>query len=77
LEVGCASLVIVIVEVATVQAPLDTVHTNELAPVLNDVTCAEGLLTEAILPEPAITDHVPVPTVGLVAANVAVVAQIV
>jgi hypothetical protein len=75
-EVGCASRIIVTVE-EEVQAPFETVHTKELVPVLNDVTCDEGLFTAVMLPDPAITDQTPVPTVGLTAAKVAVVAQIV
>ena len=63
------------VEVAGVQTPLLTVHTNELVPVLNDVTCDEGLFTAVTAPEPAITDQAPVPTVGLMAAKVADVAH--
>ena len=52
------------VEVAAVQTPLLTVHTKELVPVLKEVTCEEALFTAVTLPEPAMTDQIPVPTVG-------------
>ena len=75
LEVGCASRMIETVEVAAVHAPLETVQTKELVPVLNAVTCEEGLVVEVTFPEPAITDHAPLPLVGVAAASVAVVAH--
>ena len=74
-EVGCASRIIETVEVAAVHAPFETVHTNEFVPVLNAVTCEEGLVIDVTFPEPAITDQAPVPMVGVAAANVAVVAH--
>jgi hypothetical protein len=64
-------------EVAEGQLPLETVHTNELVPVLNAVTCDDELLIAVTLPDPASTDQAPVPTVGLVAAKVVDIAQMV
>ena len=60
---------------AAVHTPFETVHTKEFVPVLNAVTCEEGLFREVTFPEPAITDHAPLPLVGVAAASVAVVAQ--
>lgn len=68
--VGWASRVMVTEEVAEGQLPLETVHTNELAPVPKAVTGDEGLLTVVRLPEPESKDHTPVPAVGVIAANV-------
>ena len=69
------SLVIVTVEVAATQTPLETVHTKELMPLLNPVTAEEllvGVVTEAV---PLNTDHAPVPAVGDTAAKVTPEAQ--
>ena len=55
--------------------PLLVVHTNEFTPIVNPVTPdvgSPGVVTVAL---PAITVHTPVPTVGVLPANVAVVAQ--
>ena len=57
-----------------VHAPLEIVHlsvaedptTNPVTPEVGD----EGVVTVAV---PEITDHIPVPTVGVLPANVAVV----
>jgi hypothetical protein len=65
------------VEAADVHTPLETVHTNEFVPVPRAVAWEEELFTDVIFPGPAITDQAPVPTVGIIAASVAVVAQIV
>lgn len=57
------------------QVPLLIVQTNELVPTLRLVTPDVGLpgvVTEAL---PAITVHVPVPTVGVLPASVAAVAH--
>jgi hypothetical protein len=77
LDIGCASLYMLTIAVAEGQLPLDTVHTKELVPVPNDVTVEDGLFVEVTEPVPAITDQAPVPTAGLTAAKVAVVAQMV
>ena len=74
-DVGCAFRIMVTVEVAAVQVPLDTVHTNWFVPVLREDTAEEklpGLVTEEV---PVRTDHKPVPVVGLRAASVADVLQ--
>ncbi len=61
--------------VAEGQLPLETVQTKELVPVLNAVTCEDGLVIDVTFPDPATTDHTPLPMVGVTAAKVAVVAQ--
>ena len=57
------------------QAPLLIVQTNILAPTLRPVTPDVGLDGVVTEPLPAITVHVPVPTVGVLPARVAVVKQ--
>ena len=69
------SLVIVTVEVAATQTPLETVHTKKLMPLLNPVTgelLLVGVVTEAV---PLNADQAPVPTVGDTAAKDALDAQ--
>ena len=63
------------VDVAEGQLPFDTVHTKELVPVANAVTCEDGLLTEVIVPEPESNDQKPVPIAGLFADKVVIVLQ--
>ena len=73
--VGDPALVIDTVSLDAGQEALLIVHTNVLAPTESPVTPDVGLpgvVTDAL---PAITVHVPVPTVGVLPANVAVVAQ--
>jgi hypothetical protein len=73
--VGDSSRVIVTVSLEEAQVPLPIVHTKVFAPTLKPVTPDVGLpgvVTEEL---PAITVHAPLPTVGVLPANVAVVEQ--
>src|ERR1051326_81391 len=73
--VGVSSLVIVTVSADGGHDPLVIVQTKLLAPNDNPVTPdvgSPGIVTAAL---PAITDHPPVPIVGVVPASVAVTAQ--
>ena len=54
---------------------LPIVHTNVLEPTLNPVTPDVGSLGVVTVALPAITVHVPDPTVGVLPARVAVVEQ--
>jgi len=67
--------VIVTVSLVDPQPGLLIVHTNELAPTDKAVTPDVGLPGVVTDPVPAITDHVPVPTEGVLPANVAAAAQ--
>ena len=72
---GDSSLVMVTVSLDTGQEPFVIVQTNLFTPMDNPVTPEVGelgVVTEAL---PAMTVHAPVPTVGVLPANVAVVAQ--
>ena len=60
-----------------VQVPLLMVHTNVFTPVTNPVTPDVGELGIVTVAVPAVTVHAPVPTVGALAARVAVGLQIV
>jgi hypothetical protein len=73
--VGGAVLIIVIASVDGVQAPLLIVHTNVLVPTLRPVTPEVGEPGEVTVADPAVTVHAPVPTVAVLPASVAVVAQ--
>ena len=66
-----------IVSVLAAQVPLVIVHTKVFTPVVKPVTPLLGLLAVVTTPVPAITVQAPVPTVGVLAAKVAVGAQIV
>ena len=55
------------------QLRVEIVQTNVFAPTLNPVTPEVGLPGVVTVAEPAITVHVPVPTVGVFPARVAVV----
>ena len=57
------------------QVPLEIVHRKVLAPTPSPVTPDVGLFKDVILPEPLIKVHVPVPTVAMFPASVAVAAQ--
>ncbi len=73
--VAGVSLVIVTVSFDDGQVPLLIVHTNEFAPTDNPVTPDVGELGVVTVALPAITVQVPDPTVGVLPARVAVVAQ--
>ena len=73
--VGDWSLVIVTVSLDDGHVPLLIVQTNVFAPTINPVTPDVGLLGVVTVALPAITVHAPVPTVGVLPASVAVVAQ--
>ena len=68
---------IVIVSVLGVQVPLVIVQTNVFTPVVKPVTPLVGLDGVVTVAVPAVTVQSPVPTVGALAANVAVGEQIV
>ena len=65
------------VSVLAAQVPLVIVHTKVFTPVVKPVTPLLGLLVLVTTPVPAITVQAPVPTTGVLAAKVAVGAQIV
>ena len=65
------------VSVLAAQVPLVIVHTKVFTPVVNPVTPLLGSLAVVTTPVPAITVQAPVPMVGVLAAKVAVGAQIV
>ena len=65
------------VSVLAAQVPLLIVHTKVFTPVVNPVTPLFGSLAVVTTPVPAITVQAPVPTTGVLAAKVAVGAQIV
>ena len=60
-----------------VHVPLVIVQVNVFTPVVKPVTPLVGLVGVVTTPVPAVTVHAPVPTVGVFAANVAVLEQIV
>ena len=68
---------ILIVSVLAAQVPFVIVQTKVVTPVVNPVTPLLGSLAVVTAPVPAITVHAPVPMVGVLAASVAVGAQIV
>jgi cobalamin biosynthesis protein CbiG len=72
---GCASLIIITSAVAEGQLPLLTVHKKALVPVPSEVTGELKLPAEVMLLPPEITDHRPVPIVGLTALSVTDAAQ--
>ena len=74
---GDGSRVIVTVSLDGGQTPLLIVHTNVFAPTLSPVTPEVGSLGVVTTAVPAVTVHIPVPTVGVFPANVAVVEHIV
>ena len=61
--------------VVGVHTPLEMVHRNVFTPKLNPVTPDVGDVGVVTTPEPAITVHAPVPTVGVFPASVAVATQ--
>ena len=65
------------VSVLAAQVPLVIVHTNVFTPVVKPVTPLFGSLAVVTAPVPAITVQAPVPITGVLAAKVAVGAQIV
>ena len=65
------------VSVLAAQVPFVIVHTKVFTPVVKPVTPLLGLFAVVTTPVPAITVQAPVPTVGVLAAKVAVGAQIV
>ena len=70
-----ASTLIVIVSVLGVQVPLVIVHTNVFTPVVKPVTPLVGLSLELLLLRfLLLLSNAPVPTVGALAAKVAVAA---
>ena len=73
---GSASRITSTVAFATGQIPLVTVHKNVFVPVPKAVTPDEGFDKDVTEPVPEISDHWPVPEVGVVAFKVALPAQI-
>jgi len=62
----------VIVLVVLEQVPADViVHCNMFVPNVNPVTVVFALVEDVTTPPPVNTDQVPVPVVGVLAANVA------
>ena len=74
---GHSASVLLGVPVLAAQVPFVIVHTNVFSPVVNPVTPLLGLFAVVTTPVPAITVQAPVPMVGVLAAKVAVGAQIV
>jgi len=67
------STVIVIVLVVLEQVPAEVIlHCKTFVPSVNPVTVVFALVEEVTTPPPVNTDQVPVPVVGVLAANVAV-----
>ena len=66
-----------IVSVLAAQVPFVIVQTKVLTPVVKPVTPLLGSFAVVTAPVPAITVHAPVQMVGVLAARVAVEAQIV
>src|SRR5205823_329104 len=73
--VGFWSRIIVTVSLDGGQEALEIVQTNVFAPTVKPVTPDVGSLAVVTVALPAITVHAPVPTVGVLPASVAVVAQ--
>ena len=67
----------VIASVLGGQVPLVIVHTNVFTPVVKPVTPDVGDVGTVTTPVPAVTVQTPVPTIGALAAKVAVAEQIV
>ena len=67
----------VIASVLGGQVPLLIVHTKVFTPVVKPVTPDVGDVGVVTVAVPAVTVHAPVPTVGALAASVAVAEQIV
>ena len=67
----------VIASVLGGQVPLLIVHTNVLTPAVKPVTPDVGDVGVVTIPDPAVTVHIPVPTVGVLAASVVVAEQMV
>ena len=65
------------VSVLAAQVPFVIVHTKVFTPVVKPVTPLFGSFAVVTTPVPAITVQAPVPMVGVLAAKVAVGAQIV
>ena len=68
---------IVKVSLLGAQVPLLMVHTNVFILVVNPVTPVVGLVGFTTVPAPAITVHIPVPIIGVLADMVDVSVQIV
>ena len=75
--VVAATLVIVTSSKLAVHGAFDIVHRKTFAPTPSPVTPEVGLVGVVIVPAPLTNVHVPVPTVAVLPASVAVVAQIV
>jgi hypothetical protein len=75
--VGLASCWIRTVEVDGGHTPLLIVHAKTLEPTPREVMVVFGEFEAVIIPPPETSDQVPIPTVGVFALMVAVVAQIV
>ena len=73
--VGLSDLLIVTSSELELQGAFAIVHRNTLFPTPKFVTPDVGLFGEVIVPLPLTNVHVPVPTVAVFPANVAVVAQ--
>ncbi len=73
--VGAATPVIVTVDVEGVQGGFEIVHSKTFGPTPNPVTPDVGEVGVVIVPAPLTNVHNPVPTVGVLPANAAVVAQ--
>lgn len=58
------------VDVLEPQAPLAIVHSSTFTPAASPVTALFASVGVAIVPLPAIIDHVPVPISGVFPANV-------
>jgi hypothetical protein len=73
--VGDSSLEMLTVSFVVAQTPLLIIHSNEFDPMLNPVTPDAGLPGAVTVALPAMTVHVPLPTVGVLPARVVVVEQ--
>jgi hypothetical protein len=74
---GIESTLMITVSLDDGHVPLEIVQEKLFAPAFMDVTPEDGELIVVTDPEPPMNVHVPVPTIGVLPASVAVEEQIV